>query len=149
MNLKIQKFIFWSLLALVLGVPLLMHMVGIDKQHPSDKMERRQIDPKQEVCSLMEVTASWDRSNIGTVLGNFLVDNRSSYNVKDVKITCSFYAPSGTIVTVSAPTLYKIIPASSSESAVLDIGVIHPQAATAYCRATDLIIIGQPEKQAP
>jgi len=73
---------------------------------------------------------------------DFTVQNPTEYNIKDIEITCTHSAKSGTKIDSNTRTIYDIVP--SKETKVFrkfNMGFIHSQVSTSSCRIVDLKIV--------
>lgn len=101
------------------------------------------VDPKQEALSQVTLTYTWTKDeDINIMYANFVVKNDSSYNVKDLEITCQHYAPSGTNIDSNTRTIYEVVNAHSTRKFLnFNMGFIHSQAVRSSCKITDLAVI--------
>jgi hypothetical protein len=72
----------------------------------------------------------------------FLIDlhikNSSVYDVRDLKITCQSFGPSGTAIAVNKKTIFQSFPVGKTKHVYdFDMGYLHPQAARAFCEISD------------
>ena len=80
-------------------------------------------------------TSSWTAGGFGTVgVMNVIITNENPYLVKDITITCSFSAKSGTLLSEKVHTIYDTIePKKSKAFKNINIGFIDNQSARAGC----------------
>jgi len=92
-----------------------------------------------EVLSQLRVTGfSFRKELFGTFMKvNFVIHNDSSIPVKDVVVTCSHSANSGTIIDSNTRTVYEIVGSRSYVSIVnMDMGLINSKAVDSSCKIT-------------
>jgi hypothetical protein len=76
------------------------------------------------------------RSNF--VEGTFSIRNGTDTDIKDVKITCYFIAPSGTALGDASATVYQVIPSGRArKSPSVSLGYANPQTARYKCDVVD------------
>lgn len=79
---------------------------------------------------------NWRTGGFGTVaIANLTIENGNAYAVKDVKLACHYYAPSGTLLSTLYPTVYETIPAKGRKTMHnFSIGFVHSQAQKGGCQ---------------
>jgi len=102
-------------------------------------------DPK--IVAMREVKLklnSWKKGGFDSImLVNLTIENPTEYSVKDVSITCTHYAPSGTEIDSNSRTVYEVVPAKGRKSIrEFNMGFIHSQASTTNCEIRDLEVMG-------
>jgi hypothetical protein len=76
------------------------------------------------------------RSNY--VEGTFSISNGTDTDIKDVKVTCYFIAPSGTALGDASATVYQVIPSGRArKSPSVSLGYANPQTARYKCDVVD------------
>lgn len=101
------------------------------------------IDKKQMAMSLVSLDdLRWRKEGFGNVMeADFTIKNRSDQDIKDVKITCSHSAKSGTQIDKNTKTVYEVIKKHDFERIKnFNMGFIHSQAYSTSCEITDLAI---------
>jgi len=100
-------------------------------------------DPKTDVRSKLDLDFTWRKEGFGNVMeANFKVKNNSDYTIKDIKITCEHFAPSGTNIDSNKSTIYEVVKARSSKRFNnYNMGFIHSQARSSSCRISDFKIV--------
>jgi len=69
----------------------------------------------------------------------FTIDNQSSYDIKDIEITCTHSAKSGTEIDSNTRTIYDIVKAKKKKTFKnFNMGFVHSQVSTTSCRIVDL-----------
>lgn len=95
---------------------------------------------KQYAISAAIMNYKWRKSAGGNVMqADFTILNQSDNAIKDVKITCTHYAKSGTKIDSNTRTIYEIFPAKKSKTVKdFNMGFIHSQANSTSCEIVDL-----------
>lgn len=88
-----------------------------------------------EVSELVTLDYEWRTTAGGAIMeADFVVDNRAGHPVKDVRIECTHYSPSGTRIDSNSETLYEVFPAHGKVSKRrVNMGFIHSQADRTQC----------------
>ena len=78
----------------------------------------------------------WHKDGFGTIMiVDFTFTNRSPYPAKDITVTCTHYAPSGTEIDSNTRTIYELIPAKGKKTVKdFNMGFIHSQASSTSCK---------------
>lgn len=99
-------------------------------------------DPKESAKGLISFDYKWSKGGFESImLVDFTFTNRSSYAAKDITVTCTHYAPSGTEIDSNTRTIYELIPANSKKIVKrFNMGFIHSQATSTICKIDDLKI---------
>lgn len=82
----------------------------------------------------------WGKSAFDMVMEvDFTFTNRSPYPAKDITVTCTHFAPSGTEIDSNTRTIYEIIPAKGKKLIKkFNMGFIHTQATSTTCKIDNL-----------
>lgn len=73
---------------------------------------------------------------------DFVVKNKSKYDVKDIEIECTHSANSGTKIDSNKRVAYEIFKANKNKKLKdFNMGFIHSQATSTSCSITDLVVI--------
>lgn len=101
---------------------------------------KRDPSPKQVALENVNLDFSWDKEGFGNVMkAKFTVTNNSQYQIKDIEITCTHYAKSGTRIDSNERTIYDVVPAKGQSTfEKFNMGFIHSQAEKSICVITDL-----------
>lgn len=101
------------------------------------------IDAKAAAVSSMQLKFSWNKEGFGNVMiANFTIINNGSRDVKDIQITCTHYAPSGTEIDSNTRTIYQIVKAGKRKTIKnFNMGFINSQARSSACNITDLTLL--------
>ncbi len=91
----------------------------------------------------LTLTYTWSKEGFGNVMtGNFTVNNKSVYAVKDIEVTCDHFAKSGTRIDRNVRTIYDVVKAKSKKTfSDFNMGFIHDQAATSSRTITDATLL--------
>lgn len=74
-------------------------------------------------------------------LMEFTIENRASFAIKDISISCDQIAPTGTIIRSHAETIYDIIkPSTRSAYAPIPYGNKHRQTQSLQCQITNFVV---------
>lgn len=84
----------------------------------------------------------WKKDQFGVLMvADFTFHNDSARPIKDITITCTHSAPSGTEIDSNTRTIYEIVPARSSRVIKdFDMGFIHSQATSTTCKIDDYVM---------
>lgn len=98
--------------------------------------------PKEIAMKNVELDFSWTKEGFGNVMeANFTITNNSDHQIKDIEITCTHYAKSGTRIDSNERTIYDVVPAKSKKTIKkFNMGFIHSQAEKTGCVITDLTV---------
>jgi len=99
--------------------------------------------PKEQAVASMGLDFKWSATAGGNIMeANFTIHNKGKRNVKDIEITCTHFAKSGTRIDSNTRTIYEIIKANSKKRFNnFNMGFIHSQAYRSSCVITDLILM--------
>ena len=86
---------------------------------------------------------SWYKGGFESVMiASFTIVNHNDFGVKDVEVTCSSTAASGTVIDHNTRTVYVLVkPQSSKRVREFNMGLINSQAAGTDCSITDLTVV--------
>lgn len=95
---------------------------------------------REDAKGMVSVDYRWSKDGFGTIMMvDFTFTNRSPYEAKDITVTCTHYAPSGTKIDSNTRTIYEIIPAKGKKTIRnFNMGFIHSQASSSSCKIDDL-----------
>jgi hypothetical protein len=96
--------------------------------------------PKEIAMKNVELDFSWAKEGFGNVMeANFTITNNSEHQIKDIEITCTHYAKSGTRIDSNERTIYDTVAVKSKKTIKnFNMGFIHSQAEKTGCVITDL-----------
>ena len=106
---------------------------------PASRME----SPKEDALNQIRLDFEWGKGGIagGVMIANFTIENPSKYPVKDIEITCTHFAKSGTKIDSNTRVIYDVIPPDGKKVFKnFNMGFIHSQAEGSSCKVTDLKI---------
>jgi len=98
---------------------------------------------KQTAMQNISIDYSWYKDDLdgsnSLMEADFTISNYSGFEVKDIEITCTHFAKSGTSIDSNTRTIFDVIPARQKVTfKKFSMGPIHPQAASTNCKVTDL-----------
>ncbi len=96
---------------------------------------------KEQILGQVKLDYTWSKSEFDIMMANFTVRNPTQYRIKDLEITCTHYAPSGTRIDENVRKIYEVVsPKSTRHFNDFNMGFIHSQAKSSSCSITDLVI---------
>src|SRR5689334_14300460 len=96
---------------------------------------------QEQVLDQVTLNFTWSKSEFGIMTANVTVRNPTQYRIKDLEITCTHFAPSGTRIDENVRKIYEVVaPKSTRHFNDFNMGFIHSQATSSNCRITDLVI---------
>jgi len=97
--------------------------------------------PKDAALRQVSIDFKWTKGGFGSVMmADFTITNLSNYTVRDLDVTCTHYANSGTEIDSNSRTIYETVPAKGKKVVRnFSMGFIHSQAARSSCKVTDLV----------
>jgi hypothetical protein len=95
---------------------------------------------KEAAKRMVTVNYKWTKDGFGTIMMvDFTLTNRSPYSARDITVTCTHYAPSGTEIDSNTRTIYEVVPANGKKVVKqFNMGFIHSQAKSSRCEISDL-----------
>ena len=98
--------------------------------------------PKEVALRQVSIDFKWSKGGFGNVMiADFTITNLSNYAVKDLDVTCTHHANSGTEIDSNSRTIYETVPARGKKVVRnFNMGFIHSQAARSSCKITDLVV---------
>ena len=95
---------------------------------------------KDKAMRAIKLDFKWSKSGFDNVMmADFTIINPSNYKIKDIEITCTHYAKSGTKIDSNKRTIYDVVPAKGKKIFKdFNMGFIHSQAHSSACECTDL-----------
>jgi hypothetical protein len=101
---------------------------------------KRELSPKEIAMKNVKLDFTWNKIGFDNIMeANFTITNKSQYQIKDIEITCTHFAKSGTRIDSNERTIYDIVPAKSKKTFnKFNMGFIHTQAVKTNCAITDL-----------
>ncbi len=103
---------------------------------------KREPSPKQVAMKKVNLDFSWNKVGFDNIMeANFTITNNSKYKIKDIEITCTHYAKSGTRIDSNERTIFDVVPAKGKKIfEKFSMGFMHSQAEKTGCAITDLKI---------
>ena len=97
------------------------------------------------------INFSWHKTAFDTVMVvSFTILNPTEYGFKDFEVTCTHSGPSGTSIDSNTRTIYSAVPPHSTKRITdFQMGFIHSQATTSYCRVSNLVPADIAEEKKP
>lgn len=135
---KKTSMITW--LVLILFIFILINSANKSSSFNSEAVEKKQKDIAIDLVEIVEY------KRVDTTIDNilevdFTIKNNYQFKVKDIEITCTHYAKSGTKIDSNKRIIYDIIDARSKKTFnKFNMGFIHSQADETNCKVTDIKI---------
>jgi len=102
------------------------------------------IDKQSVISSFIFNYEIEHKGSINMIIGKFTIMNHSEYDIKDLRITCSETANSGTIINRQTGIIYDILPAQTQKIFLdVKIGLGHSQAVSTSCVCTDFEFVNK------
>lgn len=129
-----------SVFTWIITIVLVFWMIGYFSKESERASSAPSISPKEIAMKNVKLDLSWTKKGLGSVMeADFTISNNSEYAVKDVEITCTHYAKSGTKIDGNSRTIYDSFPAKNKKTIKkFNMGFIHSQATQSSCSITDL-----------
>lgn len=88
------------------------------------------------------INYEWSKTGFGSVMEvDFTITNASKYQIKDIEISCSDFAKSGTLIDKNERVIFDVINAGQTKKFPrFNMGFIHDQTEKVSCSITDLKI---------
>lgn len=95
---------------------------------------------KDDAKGQIAVDYKWTKGGFDNImLVDFTFSNPTPYSAKDITVTCTHYAPSGTEIDSNTRTIYEVVPANGKKKVIkFNMGFIHSQASSSRCSIVDL-----------
>lgn len=125
---------------LLLGIIVL---IGIGASNSTDASSSAPLTPKEEAQSQVQLeNFEWTTGGFGNVMmADFKIKNDSKYLVKDIEITCTHTAKSGTVIDSNKRVIYDSVEAGATKKIKdFNMGFINSQANQSSCEITDFQI---------
>lgn len=133
---KKKTSLFVWIIAIFAGFWLLGY-VGLLSRSPTTA---GQPDPKVAAIEAVELEYNWDKAGFGSVMeADFQITNNNAREIKDIEITCTHFAKSGTKIDSNTRVIFdKVGPKSKKNFPKFSMGFIHSQVDRSNCRITDI-----------
>lgn len=98
--------------------------------------------PKSIALDRVRLDYTWSTSAGGNVMkATFTIVNPTDRAIKDLEVTCTHFAPSGTEIDHNTRTIYERVPPKGTIVVPdFNMGFIHSQATKSACEVTDLAL---------
>jgi|GEM_PF-748373 len=99
--------------------------------------------PKEAALRQAKIDFKWKTGGFGSVMiADFTIQNPSNYAIKDLEVTCTHFASSGTKIDSNTRTIYELVPAKGKKIVKgFNMGMINSQASTSSCSVEDLVVV--------
>lgn len=136
---KKRTSLFTWIVTIILGLWLYGYLSGISNTNTSQSNTPAAVDAKESAAKDVKLEYSWKKEGFDNVMmANFTIKNNSNAQIKDIEITCTHFAKSGTRIDSNARTIYDVVPAKSKKLfADFNMGFIHSQAESSACSITN------------
>ncbi len=145
---KKTSIVTWLVLVLIVlwGVGIMNsddYRTASTRKYESGK-ETRKPTPLEEARMHTDLEFEWRKGGFDNVMkADFTISNNSNHNIKDIEITCTNYAKSGTQLDRNKRTIYDVINSLNSKKfEKFNMGFIHSQVDSTICNISDLKIAG-------
>ena len=96
---------------------------------------------KDQVTAQLNLSYRWWTEGEILMKATFTITNKSDYPVKDIEITCTHFAESGTRIDSNTRTIYKLFPPHRTVRVPdFDMGFIHSQARQSACNIEEFAL---------
>ena len=138
---KKTSLVTW-MITIFIGLWVVGYFAGNSGTSPSASGVARAPSPEEAAKDNVKLDYSWAKAGFDNIMeANFTITNSSQYEIRDIKITCTHYAKSGTRIDSNERTIYDVVPAKSTkEFPKFNMGFIHSQAEKTGCVISDLKI---------
>ena len=94
----------------------------------------------EAILQNVKLDFSWKKAGFDSIMkADFTVTNNNAFAIKDIEITCTHSANSGTVIDRNNRTIYEIVKANGKRKfADFDMGFIHSQATSSSCQVTSV-----------
>jgi hypothetical protein len=98
---------------------------------------------EKDIADSLIIDFEWSKGGFGNIMiVDFTISNPSDHTVKDMEITCTHTAKSGTDIDSNKRTIFDTVPANSTKVFKnFNMGFIRNQVKSSYCHCTDLKIV--------
>lgn len=97
---------------------------------------------EKEVFDNIDLESNIELKSYILAVGSFTIHNKSTHIIKDIEVSCSYYARSGTKIDVVKKTIYDIVNKESSETFKnVNMGFMNENAYNYVCKVNRFKII--------
>ena len=138
---KKTSMLTWAVVIL-LGL-MFMGAIGGKNSNGGTSSGAPTLSPKEEAMANISLDGQWRKEGFGNIMeADFVVKNKSKYDVKDIEIECTHSANSGTKIDSNKRVAYEIFKANKNKKLKdFNMGFMHSQATSTSCSITDLVVI--------
>ena len=131
----------WGIATVVVLAGVVLYAIGrSNSKQPStasydrDAARRSALLREQDTIAAVSIKSmNWHQS-YSVMTATFVFENKSEYDVRDVKVRCLHLGPSGTMIDSSERRIYEIVPAGGQKTVrSFNMGFIRNQATTTSC----------------
>ena len=133
---KKSRLVGCFLVFFVIGLLIIMFASNAPKKDQPQPPSLKELARKN-----LTLDFKWVKGGAGSImLADFTIINQSQYGVKDVKITCEHFGPSGTQIDSSTRTIFESIqPKKTREFKRFNMGLIPGQPRSTSCTIVDFV----------
>lgn len=140
-----MKPLTFALLLVAAGTVAMVAHSSDDPREPAQFVASApELSPLQRAVYGVNVDmVDWYRVGFGSVMTvTVKFKNTNAFAIKDIALTCTSYANSGTKLDVNRRVIFERIKAGGSlKVREFNMGFIHPQASGAECEITNLVVV--------
>jgi hypothetical protein len=116
---------------------------AVSKTPKADPPAPKRLSTDEVLAQIRLSNLTWKKDGFDTVmLVSFTVQNPADVAVKDLELTCTHSANSGTTIDKNTKVIYeKLGPKSKRSFTDFNMGFIHPQATRTSCQVTQLTLL--------
>jgi hypothetical protein len=128
-----------ALLLLVVGVIGVLALVNNHQEQQAAPAPQSSAPMQRASLENVDLQVSWRKTSTNMMIARIAVTNRNDYDVKDLDVECTMYAPGGTALGEVRRTVYDVVSANAGRTfRDFNMGTIHGQANTARCNVIGL-----------
>ncbi|TXH93009.1 MAG: zinc ribbon domain-containing protein [Rheinheimera sp.] len=123
----VRSILFWIFIIFVIGT---IFNTATDRTQRQVNNEGRKLSKTEEAIKKIELGyIRWERVAFDTAISaSFTLKNGNDFNVKDVEISCTLFAMSGTEMGKKEFVIYDLFLANSEQKITnFNVGFVHPQ----------------------
>jgi hypothetical protein len=136
-----KQYSIGKLILFILFAGFIYKMISSDINEMSSTVKSNKT-PTQIAMSNTRLDYTWNKVGFDNIMeADFTISNNSKYLIKDIEITCTHFAKSGTKIDSNERIIYDVVPAKGKKTfSKFNMGFIHSQAEKTNCVITDLNI---------
>lgn len=98
---------------------------------------------KNAVKESLSLKFTWTKEGFGNIMSaDFIINNASNLDIKDITISCGHYGNSKTLIDTSTSTIFEIFnKQSTKEIKDFNMGFIHSQVVSSECDINDFTLL--------